>query len=87
MAHGSGHQPHRRIPLYPRRLPLRRGSTIVNNVSIAATTVFPGMSAYSASKAALLSFTNTLREELRSRGIRVIAFTPGATNTDIWKQF
>ncbi len=66
---------------------LRRGSTIVNNVSIAATTVFPGMSAYGASKAALLSFTNTLREELRSRGIRVIAFTPGATDTDIWKQF
>jgi NAD(P)-dependent dehydrogenase (short-subunit alcohol dehydrogenase family) len=66
---------------------LRRGSTIVNNVSIAATTVFAGMSAYSASKAGLLSFTNTLREEMRPRGIRVIAFTPGATNTEIWKQF
>jgi NAD(P)-dependent dehydrogenase (short-subunit alcohol dehydrogenase family) len=69
-------------------LPLmRRGSTVVNNVSVAATTVFAGMSAYSASKAALLAFTNTLREELRSREIRVIAFTPGATNTDIWQQF
>lgn len=66
---------------------LRRGSTIVNNVSIAATTTFAGMAAYSASKAGLLSFTNTLREEMRHRGIRVIAFTPGATNTDIWKQF
>jgi NAD(P)-dependent dehydrogenase (short-subunit alcohol dehydrogenase family) len=66
---------------------LRRGSTIVNNVSVAATTVFPGMSAYGASKAALLAFTNALREELRPREIRVIAFTPGATNTDIWKQF
>jgi short-subunit dehydrogenase len=66
---------------------LRRGSTIVNNVSIAATTVFAGMSAYGASKAGLLSFTNTLREEMRPRGIRVIAFTPGATNTEIWKQF
>ncbi len=66
---------------------LRRGSTIVNNVSIAATTPFVGMAAYNASKAGLLAFTNTLREELRSRGIRVIAFTPGATNTDIWKQF
>ena len=59
-------------------LPLmRRGSTIVNNVSIAATTLFAGMAAYSASKAGLLSFTNTLREEMRARGIRVIAFTPG----------
>lgn len=66
---------------------LRRGSTIVNNVSVAATTPFVGMAAYNASKAGLLAFTNTLREELRSRQIRVIAFTPGATNTDIWKQF
>lgn len=66
---------------------LRRGSTIVNNVSVAATTPFAGMAAYNASKAGLLAFTNTLREELRSRQIRVIAFTPGATNTDIWKQF
>ena len=66
---------------------MRRGSTIVNNVSVAATTVFAGMAAYAASKAGLLAFTNTLREELRGRGIRVIAFTPGATNTDIWKQF
>ena len=66
---------------------LRRGSTIVNNVSVAATTPFVGMAAYNASKAGLLAFTNTLREELRSRQIRVIAFTPGATNTDIWQQF
>lgn len=66
---------------------LRRGSTIVNNVSVAATTPFVGMAAYNASKAGLLAFTNTLREELRSRGIRVIAFTPGATNTEIWQQF
>lgn len=66
---------------------LRRGSTIVNNVSVAATTPFVGMAAYNASKAGLLAFTNTLREELRTREIRVIAFTPGATDTDIWKQF
>jgi NAD(P)-dependent dehydrogenase (short-subunit alcohol dehydrogenase family) len=69
-------------------LPLmRRGSTIVNNVSVAATTAFVGMAAYNASKAGLLAFTNTLREELRAKGIRVIAFTPGATDTDIWEQF
>lgn len=66
---------------------LRRGSTIVNNVSVAATTPFVGMAAYNASKAGLLAFTNTLREELRSRQIRVIALTLGATDTDIWQQF
>lgn len=66
---------------------MRGGGTIVNNISVAATVPFTGMSAYSASKAGLLAFTNTLREELRGRGIRVIALIPGATDTTIWKQF
>jgi NAD(P)-dependent dehydrogenase (short-subunit alcohol dehydrogenase family) len=67
-------------------LPLmRRGGTIVNNLSLAATRVFSGMSAYDASKYGALGFTDTLREELRPKGIRVIALIPGATDTDIWK--
>jgi NAD(P)-dependent dehydrogenase (short-subunit alcohol dehydrogenase family) len=64
---------------------MKRGGTIVNNLSIAATRVFAGSAAYNASKHAALGLTNTLREELRARGIRVIALLPGATNTDIWK--
>ena len=64
---------------------MKRGGTIVNNLSIAAHRVFPGSAAYNASKHAALGFTNTLREELRSRGIRVIGLLPGATDTDIWK--
>ena len=51
---------------------------------IAATQVFPGSSAYNASKHGALGFTDTLREELRDKGIRVIALMPGATDTDIW---
>ena len=67
-------------------LPLmRRGGTIVNNLSLAATRVFAGMSAYDASKYGALGFTDTLREELRSKGIRVIALIPGATDTEIWE--
>jgi NAD(P)-dependent dehydrogenase (short-subunit alcohol dehydrogenase family) len=66
---------------------LARGSVIVNNLSIAARTAFPGMAAYNASKRGLLGFTETLREELRPRAIRVVALLPGATDTDIWKQF
>ncbi|MBZ5683944.1 MAG: SDR family oxidoreductase [Acidobacteriia bacterium] len=62
-----------------------RGGTIVNNLSIAATRVFAGSAAYNASKHGALGFTNTLREELRPRGIRVIGLFPGATDTDIWK--
>ena len=63
---------------------MKRGGTIVNNLSIAATRVFAGSAAYNASKHGALGLTNTLREELRPRGIRVIALLPVATNTDIW---
>jgi NAD(P)-dependent dehydrogenase (short-subunit alcohol dehydrogenase family) len=63
---------------------MKRGSTIVNNLSIAAERVFPGSAAYNASKHGALGFTNTLREELRPMGIRVIALMPGATDTAIW---
>jgi NAD(P)-dependent dehydrogenase (short-subunit alcohol dehydrogenase family) len=62
-----------------------RGGTIVNNLSIAATRVFAGSAAYNASKHAALGLTDTLREELRPKGIRVIGLLPGATDTDIWK--
>lgn len=64
---------------------MTRGSTIVNNLSIAAERVFPGSAAYSASKHGALGFTDTLREELRPKGIRVIALMPGATDTAIWE--
>ncbi len=64
---------------------MKRGSAIVNNLSIAAERVFPGSAAYTASKHGALGFTDTLREELRPKGIRVIALMPGATDTDIWK--
>ena len=70
---------HHALPL------MRRGGIIVNNLSIAAKRVFPGSSAYNASKHGALGFTNTLREELRERGIRVVALLPGATDTAIWK--
>lgn len=63
---------------------MKRGSTIVNNLSIAAERVFPGSAAYNASKHGALGFTDTLREELRPKGIRVIALMPGAADTEIW---
>jgi NAD(P)-dependent dehydrogenase (short-subunit alcohol dehydrogenase family) len=66
---------------------LAHGGTIVNNLSIAATHVFAGQSAYCAAKHGALGFTRALREELRPRGIRVVALMPGATDTEIWKQF
>jgi hypothetical protein len=69
-------------------LPLiRSGGTIVNNLSVAAVQPFAGMSAYNASKFGALGFTHALREDLRKRGIRVLALLPGATATEIWSQF
>jgi NAD(P)-dependent dehydrogenase (short-subunit alcohol dehydrogenase family) len=66
---------------------MKRGGTIVNNLSIAANRVFAGSAAYIASKHGALGLTNTLRDELRPRGIRVIGLFPGATSTDIWNSF
>ena len=69
-------------------LPLMKaGGTIVNNLSVAALRPFAGMAAYNASKFGALGFTQALREDLRKRGIRVMAILPGATDTDIWGQF
>ncbi len=66
---------------------MKRGGTIVNNLSIVANRVFAGSAAYNASKHGALGLTNTLREELRPKGIRVIALLPGATDTEIWNTF
>jgi NAD(P)-dependent dehydrogenase (short-subunit alcohol dehydrogenase family) len=63
---------------------MRRGASIVNILSIAAKTGFPGWSSYSMSKFALEGFSQAVREELRPRGIRVINIYPAATATDIW---
>ena len=69
-------------------LPLMRaGAVIVNNLSVAARGVFAGESAYCASKHGALGFTDTLRAEVRGRGIRVVSLLPGPTATDIWNQF
>ncbi len=66
------------IPLMP------EGASIVNILSIAARTGFPGWSSYCMSKFALEGMMQSIREELRSRGIRVINVYPGATSTAMW---
>lgn len=65
---------------------MRRGGTIVNNLSVAAKGAFVGQSPYVAAKHGARGFTNTLRMELRECGIRVLGLYPGATQTDIWNQ-
>lgn len=62
------------------------GSHIFNIASNAAKIGFPNWSAYCASKFGLLGFTNSLREELRGRGIKVTAIIPGPTDTPLWDE-
>ncbi|HYM21216.1 MAG TPA: SDR family oxidoreductase [Candidatus Kapabacteria bacterium] len=64
---------------------IRKGKgTIVQMLSIASTKAFSGGTAYGASKFGALGFTNALREEVRSKGIKVISVMPGAVETDSW---
>src|SRR5262249_50126003 len=57
---------------------------IVNMISVAGKTAFPGNAAYCASKWGLLGFTNVIRDELRPLGVRVTAVLPGRVDTPIW---
>jgi NAD(P)-dependent dehydrogenase (short-subunit alcohol dehydrogenase family) len=61
---------------------LARGhGRIINVASAAGEVAVPYMSAYNASKTAVIRFTETLAAELRERGIPVFAITPGPVRT------
>lgn len=66
-------------------LPLLTGSrgAIVNNVSLMALAPVPLTPAYSISKAAAFSLTQSLRTSLADRGVRVHAVLIGPTDTDM----
>jgi NAD(P)-dependent dehydrogenase (short-subunit alcohol dehydrogenase family) len=59
------------------------GGAIVNNVSIAALAPIPVTPAYSLSKAAAFSLTQSLRMLLAGQGVRVHAVLTGPTDTDM----
>jgi NAD(P)-dependent dehydrogenase (short-subunit alcohol dehydrogenase family) len=59
------------------------GGSIILTSSMGAVQGMPGLSVYSATKAALRSFGLTLAAELASRRIRVNTITPGPINTPI----
>jgi NAD(P)-dependent dehydrogenase (short-subunit alcohol dehydrogenase family) len=64
-------------------IPLLRESkgTVVNLASIAGTIPTPSLIAYGASKAGMISMTNTLNRELEDDGVRVCAICPGFVDT------
>jgi short-subunit dehydrogenase len=63
---------------------MNAGASIVNILSIAAKTGFADWSCYCVSKFGLEGFSQSVREELRPRGIRVLNIYPAATDTEIW---
>lgn len=68
---------------------LNDGAAIILNGSIATVKGFPGITVYSASKAAVRSFARTLANELRDRRIRVNTLSPGHIDTPLlgqWQQ-
>jgi NAD(P)-dependent dehydrogenase (short-subunit alcohol dehydrogenase family) len=67
----------------PTMLAAGRG-TIVAVVSLAAVRPIPGYAAYTASKAGVLGFVRALAAEVRGRGVRVSALSPGAVDTPFW---
>ena len=66
-------------------IPLLRESHgfIVNLASIAGTLPTPGLATYGATKAAVISLTRSLNEELDADGVRAIAICPGFVDTPI----
>jgi NAD(P)-dependent dehydrogenase (short-subunit alcohol dehydrogenase family) len=70
-------------------LPLLTSSrgAIVNNLSLNAFAPLPLIPAYSASKAAAFSLTQSLRALLAGRGVRVHAVLTGPTDTDMNRGF
>jgi NAD(P)-dependent dehydrogenase (short-subunit alcohol dehydrogenase family) len=62
------------------------GGSIILTGSSAGTTGAPGMTAYSASKAAVRNLARTWAEDLKGTGIRVNVLSPGATATDLAKE-
>ena len=61
----------------------RSRGAVVNIVSIGALAAVPVLPAYSASKAASLSVTQSLRARLAGQGVRVHAVMPGPIDTDM----
>lgn len=55
--------------------------TLVGIASVAGFRGLPGASAYSASKAAAISYLESLRVELRSSGVKVVTICPGYIKT------
>ena len=66
---------------------VQRGSgTLVGIGSVAGIRGLPGHGAYCASKAAVISYCESLRGEMRPHGVRVVTISPGYIDTPLTRQ-
>ena len=67
--------------LFVKRFVAAGGGRLLNVASIGSFQPVPGLAAYAATKAYVLSLTEALSEELRETGVTVSALCPGITDT------
>jgi short-subunit dehydrogenase len=60
-----------------------RQALVVNLASIAGKSPSPWLSVYSATKAAVVAYTQAMNKELNAEGIKSAAFCPGFVDTDM----
>jgi short-subunit dehydrogenase len=64
----------------------RRSGRLVGIASVAAIRGLPGHGAYCASKAAVVSYCESLRGECRPSGVKVVTITPGYIDTPLTRE-
>ena len=63
---------------------MKRGAKLLNLDSLSAFQPVPYLNVYASTKAFVLSYTRSLARELRPRGIRVMAVSPGWVKTEFF---
>lgn len=69
-----------------RRMAAKRSGKIINVSSLMGKLAMPTMATYSASKFAIVGFTQALRQELAGHNVEVAALLPSLTETDMSQQ-
>jgi NADP-dependent 3-hydroxy acid dehydrogenase YdfG len=76
---------HGTLLVYPIMIAQGKGH-IINTASVAGATGYATAAAYTASKAAVLEFTRSLRAEAKAYGVRISAACPGYVDSGIFTQ-
>ncbi|MBP0016907.1 MAG: SDR family NAD(P)-dependent oxidoreductase [Cyanobacteria bacterium SBLK] len=69
--------------LIARRMAAKQEGTIVNVSSLMGKIAAPSFATYSATKFAIVGFTQALRSELSPKNVRVVSLLPSLTDTDM----